>query len=63
MLEFIIGNDDLSRLGKTGENGGQDGGLDGAPGYRWVRVLSPGSASLVDEGEGADHFGQALAAF
>ena len=61
MLEFVVSNDDLCRLGKTGEDGGQDGGLDGAPGYRWVRVLSPGSASFMDEGEGADHFGEALA--
>ena len=61
VLELVVGYNDLCRIGNTGEDGGQDGGLDGAPGYRRVGVLSPGSANFMDESEGVDHLGEALA--
>ena len=63
VLEFVGGDDGLRCSGKTLDDEGEDGGLDRAPGGYRVGVLSPGPAALVDEGEGCDHFEEALVVF
>ena len=63
VLDFVGGDDDLHCSGKTLDDKGEDGGLNGAPGGCRVGVLSPGSAAFVDECEGCDHFGETLTVF
>ena len=60
MLELVSGDYSFSCTGKTLEDEGEDGGLDGAPGGGRVRVSSPGPATFVNEGESRHHFGEAL---
>ena len=55
----LVGSDNSLR----GSDKGEDGDLEGVPGSNRIRVLSPGSAVLVNEREGCDHFGEALIVF
>ena len=50
VLELVGSNDGLRCSGKTLDDEGEDGSLDGAPGSYRVRVLSPGSAAFMYEG-------------
>ena len=63
MLKLVGGNNSLHWGGKTLYDKGEDGDLDGAPGNVRGEVLSLGSAALVYECEGCDHFVEALIVF
>ena len=63
VLELVGGDDSFRCGGETLDDKGEDGCLDGAPGSYRVGVLSPGSATFVNEGEGCDHFGEAQIMF
>ena len=63
MLQFISSDDGFRGGGEALDDGGEDGDFDGVPGGIGVRVLSLGSADLVDERQGCDHLGEALVAF
>ena len=63
VLELVGGNNSLRVGGKTLDDEGENGDFDRVPGSDRVRVLSPGSAALVYEHEGCDHFGEARIVF
>ena len=63
VFHLVSSDDSLRGGGEALDDGGEDGDLDGIPGGGRVRVLSPGSADLVDKCQSFDHFGEALIAF
>ena len=63
VFHFVSSDDSLRSGGEALDDGGEDGDFDGVPGGVGVRVLSLGSADLVDERQGCDHLGEALVAF
>ena len=63
VLELVGGNGGLHCSGETLDDKGEDGVLDRAPGGYMVGVLSLGSAAFVYEGEGCNHFVEALIVF
>ena len=63
VFHFVSSDDCLRNGGEALDDGGEDGDFERILGGVRVRVLSLGSADLVDKRHGFDHLGEALVAF